>query len=30
VLVKIDKSFQDKITGTPMPFNPAMMGRGPQ
>ena len=30
VLTKVDKDVQDKITGTPMPFNPMMMGRGPQ
>jgi hypothetical protein len=30
VLTKIDKNFQDKITGTPVPFNPMMMGRGQQ
>jgi hypothetical protein len=28
VLTRIDKSYQDKITGTPTPFNPMMMGRG--
>lgn len=30
VLAKVDKDVQDKITGTPTPFNPMMMGRGPQ
>jgi hypothetical protein len=30
LLTKMDKNVQDKITGTPTPFNPMMMGRGPQ
>ncbi len=30
VLTKVNKDVQDKITGTPTPFNPMMMGRGPQ
>lgn len=30
VLVKVDKSFQDRITSTPAPFNPMMMGRPQQ
>jgi hypothetical protein len=30
VLVKLDKDFQDKITGAPVPFSPMTMGRGPR
>ena len=28
VLTKVESNVQDKITGTPQPFNPMMMGRG--
>ena len=30
VLVKTEKDVHDKITGTPVPFDPALFGRGPQ
>ena len=30
VLTKVFSDYKDKITGTPQPFNPMMMGGGQQ